>query len=102
MGNTVLNVPYNEEQIISILKEHEAGMRVTGQIRKHGVSEQSIYRGNPMQSSYFIQLTLTGNKRTTTMLSGMGISALEPYEACFYAYLFMAGHHKFPAYQGAQ
>ena len=35
---------YTEEQIISILKEHEAGMKVTDLVRKHGVSEQSIYR----------------------------------------------------------
>jgi putative transposase len=35
---------YTEEQIISILKEHEAGMKVTDLLRKHGVSEQSIYR----------------------------------------------------------
>ena len=35
---------YSEEQIISILKEHEAGMKVTDPVRKHGVSEQSIYR----------------------------------------------------------
>ena len=35
---------YTEEQIISILKEHEAGRTVTDLVRKHGVSEQSIYR----------------------------------------------------------
>ena len=37
---------YTEEQIISILKEHEAGVKVTDLVRKHGVSEQSIYRWN--------------------------------------------------------
>ena len=35
---------YSEEQIISILKEHEAGMAVRDLVRKYGVSEQSIYR----------------------------------------------------------
>ena len=35
---------YTEEQIISILTEHEAGMTVVDLVRKHGVSEKSIYR----------------------------------------------------------
>lgn len=35
---------YTDEQIIGILKEREAGMKVTDLVRKHGVSEQSIYR----------------------------------------------------------
>lgn len=35
---------FTEEQIISILKEHEAGAKVTDLVRKHNVSEQSIYR----------------------------------------------------------
>lgn len=40
---------FTEEQIISILKEREAGMKVADLGRKHGVSEQSIYR---WQSKY--------------------------------------------------
>jgi putative transposase len=35
---------YSEEQIISILKENEAGVAVRDLVRKYGVSEQSIYR----------------------------------------------------------
>lgn len=35
---------FTEEQIIAILKEHEAGVRVPDLVRKHSVSEQSIYR----------------------------------------------------------
>jgi putative transposase len=35
---------FTEEQIISILKEHEAGARVPDLVRKYSVSEQSIYR----------------------------------------------------------
>lgn len=35
---------FTEEQIISILKEHEAGAKVQDLVRKHSVSEQSIYR----------------------------------------------------------
>ena len=35
---------FSEEQIIGILKEHEAGVRVPDLARRHGVAENSIYR----------------------------------------------------------
>jgi putative transposase len=35
---------FTEQQIIGILKEHEAGAAVADLSRRHGVSEQSIYR----------------------------------------------------------
>jgi putative transposase len=35
---------FSEEQIISILKEHEAGIAVAELCRKHGVSDASIYK----------------------------------------------------------
>lgn len=35
---------YSEEKIIAILKEHESGVPVMELVRRHGVSEQSIYR----------------------------------------------------------
>ncbi len=35
---------YTDEQIIGILKAHEAGAKVPDLSRRHGVSEQSIYR----------------------------------------------------------
>ena len=35
---------YTEEQIISILKEHEAGASVPDLSRRHGVVENTIYR----------------------------------------------------------
>lgn len=35
---------YTEEQIISILKEHEAGASVADLSRRHGVVENTIYR----------------------------------------------------------
>jgi len=35
---------FTEEQIISILKEHEAGARVPDLSRHHGVAENTIYR----------------------------------------------------------
>ncbi len=35
---------FTEEQIIGILKEHEAGIPVSDLCRKHGVSDASIYK----------------------------------------------------------
>jgi putative transposase len=35
---------FTEEQIIGILKEHEAGVTVADLCRKHGVSDASIYK----------------------------------------------------------
>lgn len=35
---------YSEEQIIWILKAHEAGAKVVDLIREHSMSEQSFYR----------------------------------------------------------
>ena len=35
---------FTEEQIFSILKEHEAGVSVDDLCRKHGVSDASIYK----------------------------------------------------------
>jgi putative transposase len=35
---------FTGEQIISILKEHEAGVPVSDLCRKHGVSDASIYK----------------------------------------------------------
>ena len=35
---------FSEEQIIGILREHEAGARVPELARRHGVAENTIYR----------------------------------------------------------
>jgi len=35
---------FSEEQIIGVLKEHEAGVSVADLCRKHGVSDASIYK----------------------------------------------------------
>jgi putative transposase len=35
---------FSEEQIIGILKEHEAGVSVSDLCRKHGVSDASVYK----------------------------------------------------------
>lgn len=38
---------FSEEQIIGMLKEHEAGVSVADLCRKHGVSDASIYKWKP-------------------------------------------------------
>lgn len=35
---------FNEEQIIGILKEHQAGLNAADLCRKHGVSEPTFYK----------------------------------------------------------
>jgi len=35
---------YSEEQIISILKQHEAGRTMVDLAREHGVAENTLYR----------------------------------------------------------
>jgi len=35
---------FNEEQIIGVLREQEAGMPTAEVCRKHGISEQTFYR----------------------------------------------------------
>jgi putative transposase len=40
---------FTEEQIIGILKEHEAGVPVSELCRKHGVSGASIYKRKAKQ-----------------------------------------------------
>ncbi len=35
---------FSEEQIIGILKEHEAGMRAVDICRKHGISDATFYK----------------------------------------------------------
>ena len=35
---------FSEEQIVGILKEHEAGAAVAALCRQHGISEQTLYR----------------------------------------------------------
>ena len=37
---------FTEEQIIGVLKEHEAGAKTADLARKHGVSEATLYNWN--------------------------------------------------------
>jgi putative transposase len=38
---------FSEEQIIGILREQEAGMKVTEVCRKHGISDATFYTWKP-------------------------------------------------------
>ena len=46
---------FTEEQIIGVLREHEAGAKTSDLARKHGVSEATIYNWmtSPSSSSLF-------------------------------------------------
>jgi putative transposase len=35
---------FSEEQIISVLKEHEAGIKTAEVCRKHGISHATLYK----------------------------------------------------------
>jgi putative transposase len=43
---------FTDEQIIGILKEHEAGTPVSELCRKHGVSDASIYKWKPSSAAW--------------------------------------------------
>jgi putative transposase len=38
---------FTEEQIIAVLKEHEAGAKTAELARKHGICEATLYNGGP-------------------------------------------------------
>jgi len=54
---------FSEEQIIAILKEHEAGVPVAELCRKHGVSDASIYKWK----ARFGGMAVSGAKRLRTL-----------------------------------
>lgn len=39
-----MNKRFTEEQIISILKSHERGMKLADILRQHGIAEHTFYR----------------------------------------------------------
>ncbi|MEP9348228.1 transposase [Xanthobacter sp. KR7-225] len=41
---TIRRSRFSEEQIISVLKEHEAGMKSAAECRKHGISDATLYK----------------------------------------------------------
>ena len=43
---------FTEEQIIGVLKEHEAGAKTADLARKHGVSEATLYNWRPSSAAW--------------------------------------------------
>ena len=43
---------FTEEQIIGVLKEHEAGAKTADLARKHGVSEATFTTGRPSTAAW--------------------------------------------------
>lgn len=68
---------FNEEQIITILKEAEAGFPVKELIRKHGISEQTYYRwkakygGLTVSDARRLKQLEQENKRLKTMVADL-------------------------------
>ena len=42
-GRTMKRIRFTQEQIIAVLREHEAGAKTADLARKHGVSEATLY-----------------------------------------------------------
>ena len=58
MGGDALNMRrsrYREEQIIGILKEHQAGLPAAELCRKYGVSGATFYSGGPSTAAWRYQ-----------------------------------------------
>ncbi len=70
---------FTEKQIISILKEREAGMKVAQLGRKHGVSEQTIYRwqskygGLEVSKVRWLRLLEEENRRLKRMVADLSL-----------------------------
>lgn len=59
---------FSEEQIIGILKEHEAGIAVSELCRKHGVSDASIHKWK----AKFGRMEVSPSRRRFAYLPGNG------------------------------
>jgi transposase InsO family protein len=58
---------FSEEQIIAILKEAEAGARVTELCRRHGISDATFYTWRSESLAIEVDLSLTGERVTRVL-----------------------------------
>ena len=76
---------FSEEQIIGILKEHQAGLPVAEICRRHGISEQTFYRwkakysGMSVSDAQKLKTLEDDNRRLKKLLaeSMLDVSALK-------------------------
>jgi putative transposase len=59
---------FTEEQIIGILKEHQAGLNAAELCRKHGVSDATFYPGYPRSSAELVTWLLESAMYTNVLL----------------------------------
>ena len=70
---------HSEEQIIGILKEAAAGVKVADLIRKHGISEQTFYRwkskygGLEINEATRLRLLEDENRRLKQMVADLSL-----------------------------
>ena len=67
-------VRFSEEQIISVLKEAEAGAKTADLARRHGVSEATIYNWKANYSGLEVSSERSRQRNCNACVSGFGRS----------------------------
>lgn len=68
---------FTEEQIVGVLKEAEAGRKVQDLCRRHGISEQTLYRwkakygGLDVSEARRLKVLDDENRRLTTLVADL-------------------------------
>jgi putative transposase len=71
---------FTTEQLIAILKEHEAGVKPAELCRKHGISEQTLYRwkaqygGMEVSDAKRLKALEDENRRLKTMVADQALT----------------------------
>lgn len=71
---------FTTEQMITILKEHEAGVKPAELCRKHGISEQTLYRwkaqygGMEVSDAKRLKALEDENRRLKTMVADQALT----------------------------
>ena len=71
---------FTTEQMITILKEHEAGIKPAELCRKHGISEQTLYRwkaqygGMEVSDAKRLKALEEENRRLKTMVADQALT----------------------------